>query len=54
MTLEDLFSSVSPRSYDCSVSTQSNRCDPGNVYGKCGGLGSNATDCPGPLNNTTC
>lgn len=55
MTLEELFSSsLSPRAYDCSGDTKMGRCDAGNVDGKCGQPGSNATDCPGTKVNAGC
>lgn len=55
MTLEELFSSNQiSRTYDCSVTGKSGKCDSGNVDGKCGGPGSNATDCPGTKVNASC
>ena len=44
MTLNELFSSnQGTRSYDCSVTGKTGKCETGNVAGKCGQPLSNAT-----------
>lgn len=53
MSLNELFSVVQPRVYDCSAN-QTSKCGSHTENGHCGGANSNAPDCVKPAKPTSC